>query len=281
MQSIKFFLSDATPAGRRKRSVSGLAVGLVILPVLLGVMACFVLPVPIGNPERSRIDPAMTGVWITKEADDGAWVLVLEPYDKRTWLVSWIFLLEAEAEEEAAVEDAETQEAGESGEEEKIADEKAPGDEEAGAPPSLEEIIILDDEEGQSSLELLREGALEIDGVSAFKGWLKKIKGERFMVWEPKQALWTDVPMVPEFWWVTRVREVLPDALTLDYLNSEFMDLEDVESRSEAERIIRNNIDDPELFFKDFPNLYQRVPENDYEILVDLLEEHGVGSNIE
>ncbi|HSG58898.1 MAG TPA: hypothetical protein VLA06_05155 [Woeseiaceae bacterium] len=66
----------------RQRSLSGLLLAIVLIPVLAGLLAC--LPVPIGDPERSRIDPDMTGVWLGFE---GA-VTYFEPYDKRTWLVT-------------------------------------------------------------------------------------------------------------------------------------------------------------------------------------------------
>ncbi len=45
LTTIKQFLGDPAPAGRRNRSRVGLIVSILILPLLLGVMACFVLPV--------------------------------------------------------------------------------------------------------------------------------------------------------------------------------------------------------------------------------------------
>ena len=50
------------------RSISGALLMLVIIPILAGLLAC--MPVPIGNPERSRIDPAITGVWAFMEEDE-------------------------------------------------------------------------------------------------------------------------------------------------------------------------------------------------------------------
>jgi hypothetical protein len=66
----------------RQRSLSGLLLAVVLAPILAGLLAC--LPVPIGDPERSRIDPDMTGIWVG--FDRG--VTLFEPYDKRTWLVT-------------------------------------------------------------------------------------------------------------------------------------------------------------------------------------------------
>ncbi len=82
MEKIRRFLNDPTPAGCHNRSRAGLIVSILIMPILLGVMACFVLQVPIGNPEKIMIDHAVTGAWITTDGgEEGDWVLVFEPYD--------------------------------------------------------------------------------------------------------------------------------------------------------------------------------------------------------
>ena len=65
----------------RQRSLSGLFLALILVPVLAGLLAC--LPVPIGDPERSRIDTSLNGLWLW-----GDGVMLFEPYDKRTWLLS-------------------------------------------------------------------------------------------------------------------------------------------------------------------------------------------------
>jgi hypothetical protein len=67
------------------RSLGGAALMLVIIPVVVGLLAC--MPVPVGNPERSRIDPELNGVW--RMAEDGveSGIYLFRPYDKRTWLV--------------------------------------------------------------------------------------------------------------------------------------------------------------------------------------------------
>ena len=62
----------------------GIAFAVLLVPVIIGLTAC--LPVPIGNPERSRLDSDMTGVWLG--FDNG--VTYFEPYDKRTWLVTTV-----------------------------------------------------------------------------------------------------------------------------------------------------------------------------------------------
>ena len=69
------------------RSISGAVLMLAIIPAIIGILAC--MPVPIGNPERSRIDPEISGVWVWLDSDDDAFY-AFEPYDKRTWLLTGI-----------------------------------------------------------------------------------------------------------------------------------------------------------------------------------------------
>ena len=261
MEKIKRFLSDPAPAGRHNRSRAGLVVSILILPFLLGVMACFVLPVPIGNPEKSRIDPALTGAWITTEGgEDGAWVLVFEPYDKRTWLLTWM-ALEPTSEETAEDGTAE--------------DDAAPSAEKESGP---EEATSADSsEEEESSPDLIADGQLIIENISIHKAWITKIKGERFMTWEPKLVLSSEGAMTPEIWWITRIRTLDDDYLTLDYINSDHF--EDVETRSQAEKYIRRHIKDPELFMQEedgFPEIYARISQEDFDVLSDLLEENQI-----
>lgn len=67
------------------RSFSGAALMLVIIPIFAGLLAC--MPVPVGNPERSRIDSELSGVWAMVEEGLESGNYLFRPYDKRTWLV--------------------------------------------------------------------------------------------------------------------------------------------------------------------------------------------------
>ena len=67
------------------RSFSGAALMLVIIPIFAGLLAC--MPVPVGNPERSRIDSELSGVWAMMEDGAESGHYLFRPYDKRTWLV--------------------------------------------------------------------------------------------------------------------------------------------------------------------------------------------------
>ena len=267
MDKIRRFLRDPAAAGRHNRSRAGLVVSILILPILLGVMACFVLPVPIGNPEKSRIDPALTGAWIAEIEDELAWVLVFEPFDKRTWLVTWLFLEEVSDETTT----------GGTGEDDVAPSvERESGSEDAASTESSDE--------KKSVLDVLIDRRFEIEGVSIYKGWLTKIKGERFMTWEPKIILSSERAMSPEYWWITRIRSVDDDYLTLDYINPDADAFEDVKTRSQAEKAIRRHIKDQQLFIGDdaaFPNIYARISQEHFDVLAELLEENQITSNVD
>ena len=253
MEKISHFFSDVSSSGRNKRSLLGLLVALLILPALLGVMACFQLPAPIGNPEKSRIDRDMTGMWATKmdEKDEEAWILILEPYDKRTWLVSWLIL------------------------------EFVDGFELRPTDISNGHVDII---------KLIQAGNLVLSGISFEKGWLTMIKDNRFMVWEPKVLFESKKPMKPEFWWTMRVESVDKKSLTLNYINIEFDGFDVMEKYGEhitpkhakkvIERVIRKNIQNPDLFLDkdDTPANFVRVPIDDYKYIFEVLEKNKITS---
>lgn len=68
------------------RRLGGLALALIMIPVFIGLLAC--MPVPVGDPERSKIDPTRAGAWLGA-VDDELELFIYEPYDKRTWLVRY------------------------------------------------------------------------------------------------------------------------------------------------------------------------------------------------
>ena len=75
------------------RSTTGAVLMLAIAPFVVVLLAC--MPVPIGNPERSRVDPAISGVWLA--TSDGDEVLyAFEPWDKRTWIVTGVSVEEGD-----------------------------------------------------------------------------------------------------------------------------------------------------------------------------------------
>ena len=67
------------------RSVSGAVLMLAIIPVIVGLLAC--MPVPVGDPERSRVDAELNGIWALTKGGEIDGYYLFRPWDKRTWLV--------------------------------------------------------------------------------------------------------------------------------------------------------------------------------------------------
>lgn len=222
------------------RSIAGAVLMLLIVPLLAGLMAC--MPVPIGDPERSRIDPEISGVWFL-ETDDGFDALYqLRPYDKRTWLMIGVPLNEGDAYE--------------------------------GEPLSLETT-----EDAIAALEALDIGdeGISADSTIMFKVWLAKLGGQVFMTWEMLGGFDADGFEVPGIWYVLRVEKQGKDRIELFWVNGEhdaFAGLEQPEEdrhghefprdiRRKWERALRKvakNIDDEDLYAGRF--VLQRVPES-------------------
>ena len=241
LSSSKQFFRGKAPEDSGHRSSAGLLMTLVLVPVLLGVMAC--LPVPVGNPDKSRIDPAMSGVWIGL-LDGDATIMVLDPYDKRTWLMSLIAL--------------------DTGQDDQPEKETQPEVNEPEKETSLLQLLHPD-----------RSNQIKIKHFYIYKTWLTKIKGVSFMTWESKNLAETLPEMAPEYWLVFRVRRSGDAILYLDEFDYEVDGLDEVKTRKEAEKIIRRHLDDPEFFDEDpYTKLY-RVPDSDYESVSQLLGDFG------
>jgi hypothetical protein len=234
--AIKRFFCGGDDRGQIYRSGTGFLLAAILLPALLGVMACF--PAPVGNPERSRIDPMMTGMWLAEDA-----IIVLDPWDKRTWVMSYFeFSVKGDSEQKNPDESDEN--------------------------PSEEETPLI---------ELLRENQLEIDSFSICKTWLTKIKGELFITWESKSLTDRFPDVAPEQWWVFRVRKKDVDELSFDMFNLRYDGFDDIETRSQAEKYIRRHMNDPEFFSDgdEFIDLH-KIPESDYEAASEMMEEFGI-----
>jgi hypothetical protein len=198
----------------RSRSLSGLALMVVIIPVFAGLLAC--MPVPIGNPERSRIDPDITGIWVTLTAANSftdASVYIFEPYDKRTWLLAG-FQIKA-------------------------------GD--------LVDTENYDLSTYQGYEELAKNEQVSPDRVYAndvvlYKAWLTKLSGERFLTWEPKgqaDALTDD----PEAWFVFQIVKQDANTMELRMVDGDSDLFDDIEkSRRAYERVLKKHVNDPEIY---------------------------------
>ena len=227
----------------------GALLTLAMLPALVVVMGCLGLQVPIGNPEKSSIDPKLTGIWW---ASTGA-ILLLDPYDRRTWIGTIISL---ETNEKAKIDDL---------------------------PETLEGL----DKENLSKViaEALEASYLEPTGVYFWKVWLTNVQYKEFMTWKPwllYSAYNAEQPDETEkvmFCLPMGVKRESRDKFSLVNIDADFNDLDKVKSRYDAERIIRLNINNPELFETEH-TVYQRLNIDIYEPVSAILEEFGIKPNI-
>lgn len=220
----------------KARSLSGAALALVLIPIFAGLLAC--MPVPIGDPERSRIDPELSGVWavLSDEAGSGdAGFFVFEPYDKRTWLISGAALKEGE-----------------------------------DSDLSEYNLTTYDGFIELAASEPVADNYIHVEVIQVYKAWLKKLGGEVFMTWEPKFIL-EDGISEKEVWFVYKVTKEGPDKIHLQYVDGESDLFDNVrETRRAYEKVIRRNVDNPELY-GDFETLV-RVQDEEMDFFDELLE---------
>lgn len=234
---------------------------LAIIPIFVGLLAC--MPVPIGNPEKSRIDPEISGVWLAADNSSFEGVYMYQPWDKRTWLVVGVPIEE--------------------------------GPEFAG-----ESISISSAEDAITALE---EQTIGDDGITAsaavvYKAWLTKLGGKIFMTWEPIGGAYEDGANVPDYWFVWRVEKEAPGKLEFFIVNPEHDAFEGASQATEAfleenetedaqeylrqlnkmrpkwERALRKvakNVDDEELYGE--PLTLHKLPDELYDEAAELLEE--------
>lgn len=198
----------------KSRSLSGAALMLLLIPIFAGLLAC--LPVPIGDPERSRIDPELSGVWAVLQSEDGgseAIFYIIEPYDKRTWLVTGGAM--------GAGEDSDL---------------------------SNYDLTSYSGYAKLATTEPVDESSIYLDEMVFYKAWLKKLGGEIFMTWEPKVYLDNGIAM-PDTWMVYRVEKDGSDKIRLHLIDGESDLFEDAEKTRRAyEKIIGRNALNPELY---------------------------------
>ena len=216
------------------RSASGALLMLMIVPIIIGLLAC--LPVPIGNPERSRIDPEITGVWAFFDDSEVAFY-VFEPFDKRTWLLSGVPLEEGDS---ADFSDYDLD--------------------------SFEDFARLMENEPVGD-----DGATATE-IVMYKAWMTKLGGVWLMTWEPK-GLFGSEQFAPETWYVFRVDK--PDSNTLELrmcCDDEFFPDDLAETRRAFERVIKKHAKNPAMFAED-PLTLKRVGDEHMGFFEDLAEE--------
>ena len=225
---------------------------LAIIPIFAGLLAC--MPVPIGDPEKSRIDPEITGAWFLNLEGEFDGIYNYQPFDKRTWLMTGVPIEEG---------------------------------------PDYEgEALELDTPEHVARvLETMEVGTAGITATATmtYKVWLSEIGGKTFMVWEPAGAFDSDGQLAPEIWLTFRVEKVDKDTIDLYMINGEHDAFEDAKEpvkgvraheypssvRRSWERALRKvakNIDDDELYAEE-PMMLRRVPEELLDTASELFQE--------
>lgn len=226
------------------RSICGATLMLVIIPMLAGLLAC--MPVPIGDPERSSIDPQMSGWWVMEDGSDAA-LCVFRPYDKRTWLIIYV-------------------------------------DVEKGRTAEFEEPEINTVEDLLTVLQKhdVGLGGIVGDAPAVYKAWLTRLGGKRFMTWEPVGQIEDTKRFLPDAWFVFSVEERSTDHFDLMMLNPEYEGFEALDdeleegatdpwkARKKWERAIRKHLDDPDMY-ADEGFRFRRLPDDLTEQAADLV----------
>lgn len=225
----------------KTRSISGATLMLIIIPVIVGLLACMPEVVPLGNPERARIDPELSGVWVMGTEDEVVFVLYFDPYDKRTWLVFCI------------------------GPEE--GDELDLGEDTIDTYDDMVE-ILTDEVRGVGSK------GITASEVSTYKSWTTKLRGETFLIWVPKGQLRDDGTFGVDFAWNWHLKKITPTHFEIRFINFDDPIFEDVDltNRRALEKVIRKNVNNEALYDDEVFSLIKVKPEH-LDAFGDLLHE--------
>ena len=214
---------------------------IIMAPFLVCVLAC--LKAPIGDPETSKLNPKLTGVWLAKDGDDFV-MLVLQPFDKRTYLVGWFM---SESDEDA--------DKGENPEKETPQKESA--NEEEAKP-----------KDGDKKLD-----QINFKEALIFKGWLTTIGGQQFMCWEPKFTLDKERGMKPGPWFAWKVK-LKKNNLSLALVGGKKAG----ETTRDIEKFIKANyLDDNELKDGNWVHM-EKINKSKYDEVAEALEKMGIGA---
>lgn len=207
---------------------------LLVLPGIVGLLAC--MPVPIGDPERSRVDPALNGVWYWADASDPGFY-AFEPYDKRTWLLTGVPLEEG--------------------------------------PDADFSDYDLATHAGFAALaksESVGDSGAMATEVVMYKAWRKKLAGSWFMTWEPK-AQFENEDFAPDMWLVFRIERPDADTLHLYMVNGEDEVFRKADKTRRAyERVLKKNVRNEEIYTDEPISLTRLTPEQ-FEFFGSLADE--------
>jgi hypothetical protein len=205
-----------------------------MIPAIIGLLAC--LPVPIGDPERSRVDPDITGVWSWVDGSEIAFY-AFHAYDKRTWLLTGVALEEGEGADLSEY-DVETS--------------------------SGLQLLIENEEVGEEGPTASK--------ATLYKAWRTKLGGEWFMTWEGLFPH-AEEKFVPESWYVFRIQKTDANILDLYMIDGEDDRFDEVKKTRRAyERVLKKHARDPDLF-SDEPIRLRKVAPAHREFVEDLAAE--------
>jgi hypothetical protein len=204
---------------------------LLIVPIIAGLLACMPEMAPVGDPDRAKIDPELSGVWVLGDEESVESVYYFEPYDKRTWLIVGV-----------AVEEG---------------DDLDPVELVTGDYDSLVR-IMLDKDRGVGN-KGVTGGRVEL-----YKAWLTKLAGETFLTWSPLGVINEEGTFGIEFAYNWRLRRIDPEHLTLQFIDVEGPVFEDIDmtNRRALEKVIRRHADEEGFFDDDVFPLMKVQPEH-------------------
>jgi hypothetical protein len=273
------------------RTLAGMGIAAILLPVLIGVLAC--LPVPIGNPEKSRIDPEMSGVWFDV-FDETLWLI--QPYDRRTYLITLYAFrpVDCDAPRDERPDEGAEESSGHDEKQGAVDEGIAASEEEHDAAGEsdfeIEDIVISPryrpesydgDVDADDALAWYKDfviavrqdcGSAEATRRETHKAWLTELGGADFLTLEPAGIFDDKANFGTDAWFVWRFTRPNSAALELELVNYDFQGFKKIEKTRKAyESAIRKHANDPDLT-EDNPLLLLRVPRHDLEFFADSIE---------
>ena len=215
----------------QQRTWLGITCAILLAPLIIGLAAC--LPVPIGDPERSRLDSDMTGVWL--EVDGEPFVTMFEPYDRRTWLVTTAGM---ESRENCAP---------------------------PVVPAGYDELVEWLEAESCAGAD---RAAIYKAWRSKHGGyWFLTMEPMALLSDE------SDDPFAEGAWFVYRIRKIGADSFELHLVNPDFEGFDGLPEKPRAyEKIIRKNVDNKDLYVEPISQ-FKRVKAEHIGLLADFIDD--------
>jgi hypothetical protein len=230
-----------------------MAIALLVLPFLVGNGSCYVLRTPIGDPEHAWADPRISGVWVTGNVEDpkeySAELWIFEPYDARTWLVTYSAFTDTGHSVTKSVDGGTPAPTADST--------PTPGSATPATSAISNEALDV-----PGIVKTLTEQRAEPGGVTLFKGWTVSLGGRRLLVLEPRANPSSSRGFLPEGWWVFAA-DLKEGRLVLSGVNANTEKLSEAKTRAQAEAIIARHAADPK--FTEGLAILHRVPRGAYD----------------